>query len=770
MRAAMSMTVGVIGGGPAGLYVAIQLALRDPATRIRVLERNRRGSTFGWGVVFSDGTLGRLREADRVTYDEITERFVHWDDIEIYYRGRVIRSGGHGFCGIARQELLDILTRRAEGLGVRVEFEHDLPDESALAAADVIIAADGINSTVRRRHEEHFQPDVDLRACKYIWLGTHRPFDAFTFYFVESANGWYQAHCYPFAPGWSTFIIETTEDVWRADGLEHLSGEETIAFCEKLFARHLDGHSLVSNAEHLRGSAAWLNFPRVNCARWHRGNLVLLGDAAATAHFSVGSGTRLAMESAVSLAEKLVEPGHAPMDERLARYEEERRVEVLRLQNAARNSTEWFEQVAIKSHLEPEQFAYSLVTRSQRVSHESLRARDAEYLASFERWLCRKATQGRRDEAVPPMFLPLALGTALLPNRVACSPMAMYSAVDGVVNDFHLMHLGARALGGAGLIFSEMTCVSPQGRITPGCAGLYNDEQAQAYRRIVDFVHAHSEAVFALQLGHSGAKGSTKRMWEGENEPLPSGNWPVMSASALAWSKHNQAPREMTRADMDLVRDEFVAAARRGLDAGFDILELHAAHGYLLSSFISPVTNRRRDEYGGSLENRLRYPLEVFRALRAAWPAERAVGVRISATDWVEGGIRVEDSIEIARAFREAGAAFIDVSAGQVTVEQRPVYGRMFQVPFAERIRLELGMVTLAVGNITEPDHVNSIVAAGRADVCLLARPHLWDPNWTLRAAAQLGYEDIHWPEQYRSGKRQIETLMRRAREATEPI
>jgi anthraniloyl-CoA monooxygenase len=426
--------------------------------------------------------------------------------------------------------------------------------------------------------------------------------------------------------------------------------------------------------------------------------------------------------------------------------------------------------VAIKAHLEPEQFAYSLVTRSQRVSHESLRARDRAYLESFERWLCRKATRGARDEAVPPMFLPLELGAARLANRVACSPMDMYSAVDGVVGDFHFVHLGARALGGAGLIFTEMTCVSPEGRITPGCAGLYNEEQMRAYRRIVDFVHAHSDTAFALQLGHSGAKGSTRKMWEGENEPLPGGNWPVLSASALPWSARNQVPKEMTRADMDLVRDEFVAAARRGLDAGFDILELHAAHGYLLSSFISPVTNRRRDDYGGPLENRLRYPLEVFRALRMAWPKERAMGVRISATDWVEGGIRVEDSIEIAAAFREAGAAFIDVSAGQVSADQRPVYGRMFQVPFAERIRLELGMTTLAVGNIYEPDHVNSIVAAGRADVCLLARPHLWDPMWTLRAAAQMGYSGVRWPDQYKSGQRQIETLMRRARESTEPI
>jgi anthraniloyl-CoA monooxygenase len=766
----MPMQVAVLGGGPGGLYVAIQLALRSPSADVRVIERNRRGTTFGWGVVFSDGTLGRLRDADRQSYDAITERFVHWDDIEIHYRGRVIRSGGHGFCGIARQDLLDILTRRAEGLGVKVEFETDLPDETSLRDADLVIAADGINSVIRRKYADHFQPDIDVRACKYIWLGTHKPFDAFTFYFVESPSGWYQAHCYPFAKGWSTFIIETTEDVWRADGLADASGSQTIQFCERLFAAHLDGHALVSNAEHLRGSAAWLNFPRVNCARWHRGNLVLLGDAAATAHFSVGSGTRLAMESAVSLAESIVSAGDASMDERLMRYERERRVEVLRLQNAARNSTEWFEEVALKAHLEPEQFAYSLVTRSQRVSHESLRARDPAYLEGFERWLCRKATHSARDEAVPPMFLPLELGVARLSNRVACSPMDMYSAVEGVVGEFHLVHLGARALGGAGLIFTEMTCVSPEGRITPGCAGLYNDEQMRAYRRIVEFVHENSDAVFALQLGHSGAKGSTKKMWEGDNEPLPSGNWPVMSASPVPWSERNQVPREMTRADMDLVLAQFVAAARRGIEAGFDILELHAAHGYLLSSFISPVTNLRRDDYGGSLENRLRYPLEVFRALRAVWPEERAMGVRISATDWVEGGIRIEDSIEIAAAFRDAGAAFIDVSAGQVTIEQRPVYGRMFQVPFAERIRLELGMTTLAVGNIYEPDHVNSIVAAGRADICLLARPHLWDPMWTLRAAAQMGYSGVQWPAQYRAGQRQIETLMRRAREASDPI
>ncbi len=760
------MNIGVIGGGPAGLYFAIQMKLRDSAHRVTVVERNRRGSTFGWGVVFSDGTLDRLRQADPATYARIAEQFVHWDDIDVHYRGRVIRSGGHGFCGIARQALLDILAARAEELGVDLRFENEAPDERVFPDADVVVAADGANSVVRRRHAEHFRPDIDVRHCRYVWLGTSKPFDAFTFYFEERPTGWYQAHCYPFAPGWSTFIVECTEETWRADGLDKASKDESVAFCERLFARHLGDHRLVSNAEHLRGSAAWLNFPRVNCERWHHGNVVLLGDAAATAHFSVGSGTKLAMESAIALADHLHETGD--MDARLSAYENERRIEVVRLQNAARNSTEWFEQVALKANLEPEQFNYSLVTRSQRVSHESLRARDARYLESFERWLCARATDGVRSEPTPPMFLPFRMRSLTLANRVACSPMAMYSAVDGVVNDFHLAHFGARALGGAGLLFTEMTCPSPDARITPGCAGLWNDAQRDAWKRMVDFVHGHSDAKFALQLGHSGRKGSTKEPWladDRDDAPLDRDNWHLLAPSPVAWGPRSQVPAAMTRADMDRVRDEFVAATRRGIAAGFDALELHCAHGYLFSSFISPVTNRRGDEYGGVLVNRLRYPIEVFEAMRAAWPKEKPLGVRVSATDWVEGGITIEDAIEIARAFQAAGADFIDVSSGQVTPDQKPVYGRMFQVPFAERIRLEVGMATLAVGNIYEPDHVNSIVAAGRADLCLLARPHLWDPSWTLRAAAQLGYDGARWPEQYRSGQRQIETLMRRARQ-----
>ncbi len=760
------MKIDVVGGGPAGLYFAIQMKLRDPAHRVTVVERNRRGSTFGWGVVFSDGTLDRLRDADGVSYQSITERFVHWDDIDVHYRGRVIRSGGHGFCGLSRLALIDILAERAQELGVDLRFGSEVADERTFAGAELVVAADGGNSAVRKRHADRFRPDVDLRRCRYVWLGTRKPFDAFTFYFEERPAGWYQAHCYPFGGGWSTFIVECTEETWRADGLDRASKEESIAFCERLFARHLGEYALVSNAEHLRGSAVWQNFPRVNCEAWHTGNVVLLGDAAATAHFSVGSGTKLAMESAISLAEHLHEGGD--LDARLSAYERERRVEVLRLQNAARNSTEWFEQVALKANLEPEQFNYSLVTRSQRVSHESLRARDAVYLESFERWLCAKATDDARADAVPPMFLPFRLREMALVNRVACSPMAMYSAADGLVNEFHLVHFGERALGGAGLLFTEMTCPSPEARITPGCAGLWNDAQAGAWKRIVEFVHAHSDAKFALQLGHSGRKGSTKEPWlaDGRDDaPLDHDNWPVVAPSALAWGPRSQTPVEMTRADMERVHDEFVAATRRGVDAGFDALELHCAHGYLFSSFISPVTNARRDGYGGSLSNRLRYPIEVFEGMRAVWPHAKPFGVRVSATDWVEGGIAVEDSVEIARAFRSAGADFIDVSSGQVTPDQKPVYGRMFQVPFAERIRLELGMATLAVGNIYEPDHVNSIVAAGRADLCLLARPHLWDPFWTLRAAAQLGYRGARWPVQYLSGRRQVETLMERARQ-----
>ncbi|GGF36364.1 bifunctional hydroxylase/oxidoreductase [Aliidongia dinghuensis] len=758
------MKIVCVGGGPAGLYFAILMKKVDPAHDVTVYERNRPHDTFGWGVVFSDQTLENLKGGDTTSQERIIDSFAHWDDIDIHFKGRCITSGGHGFCGIARRHLLAILQDRAAELGVRLVFETEVSDLEAFADADLIVASDGINSRIRTAHAAHFRPQITLQANKFVWLGTHKRFDAFTFIFVETEWGWFQAHAYRFDRETSTFIVETREETWRAAGLEGADTAATTAFCEQLFAPWLDGEALMANSRHLKGSD-WISFPRVSNETWIKGNLVLMGDAAHSAHFSIGSGTKLALEDAIALAGAFRRLGN-DVPAVLAAYEAERRVEVLKIQSAARNSTEWFEHVDRYARLEPEQFAYSLLTRSQRVSHENLRLRDRAYVEGIERWLGGRAGI---DRPLAPMFLPFTLRGLRLENRIVVSPMAMYSATDGVPGDFHLVHLGARALGGAGLVFTEMTCVTPEGRITPGCAGLWNDDQAQAWRRITDFVHGQSAAKICLQLGHSGPKGSTKLGWEGMDEPLDAGNWPVMAPSAVAWSPLNQVPRPMTHAEMEAVLDAFVAATRRGAAAGFDMVELHAAHGYLLSSFISPLTNRRTDEYGGSLENRLRFPLEVFRAMRAAWPAEKPMSVRISATDWVPDGITPEDAVEIARAFRAAGADLIDVSAGQTSVRAQPVYGRMFQTPFADRIRNEAGIATMAVGNITEADQANSILSAGRADLVALARPHLSDPHWTLHAAAQLGHGAQVWPKPYLAGKAQLERLLARSQEGAAP-
>jgi anthraniloyl-CoA monooxygenase len=510
----------------------------------------------------------------------------------------------------------------------------------------------------------------------------------------------------------------------------------------------------------LRGSA-WLNFPRVLCNKWHLGKVILIGDAAHTAHFSIGSGTKLALEDAIKLASVL--HSGKPLETALADYQDERQVEVLKLQSAARNSTEWFENVERYLGFEPLQFAYSLLTRSQRVSHENLRLRDKKWLEGVETWFAERAFGRPVNKPVPPMFTPLRLREMEVVNRIVVSPMSMYSAEDGLPNDFHLVHYGARAMGGAGLLFTEMTDVSAEGRITPGCAGLYKREHVAAWKRIVDYVHSHSPAKFALQLGHSGPKGATKLEWEGANEPLPSGAWPIMAPSAVPWAPRNQIPRAMTRADMDRVKSEFVRATEWAVECGFDMIELHAAHGYLLSAFLTPVSNKRTDEYGGTLEKRLRYPLEVFAAMRAAWPKERPMSVRISATDWTPDGLTAEESVAISEAFHVEGVDLIDVSCGQTTIRARPVYGRMFQTPFSDRIRNEGRLLTMAVGNIFEPDHVNSILAAGRADLCALARPHLIDPSWTLRAAAQQGFEGIAVPNQYLSGQEQLKRNLARA-------
>jgi anthraniloyl-CoA monooxygenase len=770
------MNIVCIGGGPSGLYFALLMKKQNPAHEITVLERNKPYDTFGWGVVFSDQTLGNLQAADAQTAGEILGAFNHWDDIEVNIRGHQIRSGGHGFCGIGRKRLLNILQKRCEELGVKLVFETDVQDDSTFRDADLIIASDGLNSRIRTKYAAHYQPDIDLRKCRFVWLGTHKRFDAFTFAFEETSHGWFQAHAYQFDGDTSTFIVETPQEVWERAGLDKMEKEESIAFCERMFARYLDGHKLMSNAAHLRGSAQWIRFPRVVCRTWvhHNGHapVVLMGDAAHTAHFSIGSGTKLALEDAIELARCI---GKSPalrqardsrgLMEALAEYQAVRSIEVLRIQNAARNSTEWFENVARYTHLPAEQFAYSLLTRSQRISHENLRLRDKGYVEQYEDWIAGRAGIHRspQQQSVPPMFTPFTLREVTLKNRVVVSPMAQYLCVDGVPADYHLVHLGARAMGGAGMVVAEMTCPTPDARITPGCPGLWSDQQRDAWKRIVEFVHADTDAKIAMQLGHAGAKGSTRVPWEGEDQPLAQGNWPLISASPQQYLDGvSDWSHAMTRADMDRVRDDFVHSTRLAAQAGFDWLELHCAHGYLLSSFISPLTNQRTDDYGGALENRLRYPLEVFRAMREVWPQHLPMSVRISAHDWVEGGITPEDAVEIARMFKAAGADMIDCSSGQVSKKQAPVYGRMYQTPFADRIRNEAGIPTIAVGAISEADHVNSIVAAGRADLCAVARPHLANPAWTLMEAAKIGYMDVQWPKQYRAAKTQLERNLER--------
>jgi anthraniloyl-CoA monooxygenase len=754
------MRIACIGGGPAGLYFALLMKLADPTHAVTVYERNRPGDTFGWGVVFSDQTLGNLALADPTTHREIEERFIHWDDIDIHYRGRCITAGGQGFSGIRRTVLLDILARRAIDVGVDIRYQHDIAEEAQLSGADLIVACDGANSRIRTTHADAFGPSLESRECRYVWMGTSKKLGAFTFAFEQTAAGWFTLHAYPFDSETSTFIVECRKETLRAAGLEGANVADTTAFCERLFARYLDGHALRCNAAHL--ASPWVTFVQVRNRSWHHGKIVLLGDAAHTAHFSIGSGTKLAMEDAIALARAI--SADRVLENAFQAYEQERTVEVLRLQNAARNSMEWFEHVDRYAALDPEQFAYSLLTRSQRISHENLRVRDGSYVAHVESWIADRSRAQRRN--APPMFTPFRLRGLELQNRIVVSPMAMYSCVDGEPNDFYLVHLGSRAQGGAALLFTEMTCVSADARISPGCAGMYKPEHAKAWTRIVDFVHDWTPAKVGLQLGHAGPKGSTQLGWEDGDEPLLEGNWPLVAPSALASGPNNAVPRAMTRADMDRIRDDFVRAAHMGVACGFDLLELHCAHGYLLSSFITPLSNHRRDEYGGSLENRLRYPLEVFSAIRTVWPDDKPMSVRISATDWVDGGITGADSVEIARAFKTAGADLIDVSAGQTSRLAAPVYGRMFQTPYSDRIRNEVGIATMAVGNIFEPDHANGIIAAGRADLCALARPHLADPYWTLHAAAQLGYEPVDWPKQYLQGKAQYIRNLQRAMQA----
>ena len=751
------MKVNVLGGGPGGLYAGILIRKFDSTADVTVFERNRPDDTFGFGVVFSDATLQEIAGADQETYDAITDRFYHWDRIDIHYRGEVIESEGHGFAGLSRKELLLLLHERAAEVGVDVHFETEITDFEGLMDADLVIGADGVNSALRAHLADAFEPQIDLRPNRFVWLGTTRPFPAFTFYFREDEHGLWRVHAYQYdAQGNSTFIVEAREPTWMSAGMDKASEEETVEFLSGLFAAELDGAPLVRNR------SLWRQFPTVRNRHWSAGNVVLIGDAAHTAHFSVGSGTRLAMLDGIALIDALAK--ESTVARALGRYEEERRPPVESLQRAAQASLQWFEDTERYWHLEPTQFAFSLLSRSLRISHSNLKERDPAFVDRVDRWVAARAgeqsgisvadleaslgVERSGPGAPPPMFTPFRLRDLLLPNRVGVSAMCQYSCEDGLPDEWHLVHLGSRGVGGAGLIMAEMTAVSRDGRISPGCAGLYRDEHVGPWRRVVDFVHDASWSKIGIQLGHAGRKGSTMLDWEGSNEPLPDGGWSIKSASPIPYFEHSPVPAELTREEMATVIEDFRLATSRAIEAGFDMVEVHMAHGYLLASFLSPLTNQRDDEYGGSIENRVRFPVEVLRAVRDVWPDERPVSVRISAVDWFPGGNGPEEAVAISKALAAAGCDIVDVSAGQTVPDQRPVYGRQFQTPFADRIRNEAGLATMAVGNISSPEDVNSIIAAGRADLCLLARAHLWDPYWTLHAAKALGYP-LPWPKPY---------------------
>ncbi|MGH8825656.1 MAG: bifunctional salicylyl-CoA 5-hydroxylase/oxidoreductase [Jiangellaceae bacterium] len=760
------MRIAVVGGGPGGLYFAALAKRLDPRRRITVWERNAADDTFGFGVVFSDETLGGIEHADPEIHAAMEREFARWDDIDVHYRGQVVTSGGHGFAAMSRRRLLEILQDRCSGLGVDMRFETGAPDVDRIAADhDLVVAADGANSAVRARYADTFGPEFDRRRCRYMWLGTDLVFDAFTFHVEQTPFGVMQIHGYPYDATGSTFIVEMHDDVWRAAGFDAAenqafqpgeSDDESVKKIRELFAHVLRGHEVFAN------NSRWLQFATIRNATWRHRNVVLLGDAAHTAHFSIGSGTKLAMEDALALAASLHENDGVPAA--LAAYEDERRPVVLSTQRAAQASLEWFENLGQYTHQDPIRFAFNILTRSRRVTYDNLRLRDPEFVDSADAWFARhevaRGVAPAPPEARPPMFQPFRLRDLSLKNRVIVSAMDMYSARDGDPNDFHLVHLGGKALGGAGLVMTEMVCVSPTGRITPGCTGLYTDAQGDGWRRIVEFVHSQTTAAIGVQLGHSGRKGSTKLMWEGMDEPLPDGNWPVVGPSPVPYSPDNQVPQELDVTAMHTIRDEFVACARRAGDAGFDLLELHCAHGYLLSSFLSPLTNRRTDEYSGTLTGRLRYPLEVFNAVRAVWPASKPMSVRISATDWYPGGTDPDDAVAIAAAFAEHGADAIDVSTGQVVKEEQPAFGRSYQTPYADRIANTVDIAVIAVGVISSAEDVNALILAGRADLAALARTHLYDPMWTLHAAADQEYtgSGADWPAPFAAGRRKPQT------------
>jgi anthraniloyl-CoA monooxygenase len=753
----MIMKIAVIGGGPGGLYFSILTKKAMPNCQIDVYERNKPDDSFGFGVVFSDETLGEFLKRDMQSYELIRSKFAYWDDIIVARDGQEVSIAGNGFCGCSRKTLLKLLHQRCLEEGVNLHFEQNIDNVSAYQDADIILASDGIASGIRTQYETEFGTNITLKKNRFVWLGSTKPLDAFTYFFRTTAHGTIVAHTYQYEEGMSTWIFECSDETWQKHGFEVTNEEDTIAKISKLFAAELDGHPLISNKSH------WRQFPHVTNKNWYHNNIVLLGDAKATAHYSIGSGTKLAMDCAIGLSDAVI-ANPTNVQAAFEQYNKTRRNTVEMIQYAALVSLDWFENMDRNIQHTFYQFAFGCMTRSKKVTYENLRLRDKSFT---DKVLTEFNSRTSNAVETPAAFTPFKLRDLELSNRIVMAPMGQYCAENGNVTDWHLVHYGSRATGGVGLIITEMTAVSETGRITLGCAGIYTEEQQVKWKSITDFIHKNTQTKIGIQLGHSGRKGAIKKPWEGSNEPIDN-PWELLSASPIAFNSKMAIPREMTLADMDSITFQFVQATKNAEAAGFDMIELQAHHGFLLASFLSPLTNIRKDEFGGSIENRLKFPLSVFQEMRKVFPKNKPMSVRISASDWAANGISEEDIIYIAKAFKEAGADIINVSTGNTVEYQKPQIGRMWQTPFADAVRNTVHIPTITTGYIQDIDQINTIILNGRADLVALGRPLLADANFVRNAQAYEQFEATDIPKQYKAGSSHLYPLKANERKQLE--
>ena len=734
------MKITVIGGGPGGLYFSILTKKAMPHWEINVYERNKPDDSFGFGVVFSDETLGEFLKRDMQSYELIRSKFAYWDDIIVARDGQEVSIAGNGFCGCSRKTLLKLLHQRCEEEGVKLHFQQNVDDLSQFKDSDIIVACDGIGSGIRSQFQNEFGTKIQLKSNRFVWMGSTKPLDAFTYFFRSTPFGMIVAHTYQYEEGMSTWIFECTNETWEKLQFEVENEANTVSKLSEIFKEELDGHPLITNKSH------WRQFPHVTNKNWHHNNIVLLGDAKATAHFSIGSGTKLAMDCAIGLFDALMaNPDN--VQNTFLQYEKTRRNPVEMIQYAASVSLEWFENMNRYEKYPFYQFSFGCMTRSKKVTYENLRLRDQSYTDK----VLEEFNQINKNNTNAAAFSTFKLRGLELSNRIVMSSMGQYAAIDGLVNNWHFQHYTSRAIGGLGLIITEMTAVDSNGRITLGCAGIYNEEQVVEWKKITDFVHEHTATKIGIQLGHSGRKGAVKKPWEGTNEPIDNA-WELLSASAIAFNDKMAIPKEMNANDIQNVINQFANAAKNAEKAGFDMIELQAHHGFLLASFLSPLTNNRTDEFGGSVENRLKFPLQVFNAIRENFPSEKPISVRISATDWAESGISQEDVLFIASEFKKAGADIINVSTGNTVENQNPKTGRMWQVPFSDMVRNEAEVATITAGSITDIDQINTIILSGKADLVALGKPLLLDPYFVRKAQAyeQITITDI--PNPYQKG------------------